>query len=252
MTIKTRLVFLYCVMFTVFLTATIFNSFNQEKLFETTAEQIKVFSELLKKPEIGTSRSDLIVTLNDIEKKYNEGYLKRSALQIGSNILLVIFSFVGIFYLLNKHVLSKLNKIVDFEKKSINSTGVGQRLLFSGGDELSLLARLYNKALDDNDQLTMGRDAIIREERKMFLTLLNNISDNMAVFWLNGTFLGSNYEKDLEDYVVKDIKERLNELQQSSSPDLTHDVPEVGTISYHVVGPCEGVRMFIIARFNEK
>lgn len=252
MTIKTRLVILYCVMFAVFLAATIFNTFNQEKLFDATSEQIRVFSEILSDPDVGSSRDQLLSSLEKIESDYQITYQKRSAIQVGGNIILVIFSFVGIFYLLNKHVLSKLNKIVEYKDNSIESGGVGKRLLISGVDELTTIARMYNQALDDIDDLRMGREAVIKEERKMFLTLLNNISDKMAVFWLNGTFLGSNYEADLEEYVVGDIIDRLDQLQHSSSSDLTHDVPDVGTITYHVVGPCQGVRMFIIARFNEK
>ena len=252
MTIKTRLVILYCVMFGVFLAATIFNSFNQEKLFDATSEQIKVFSELLSNPDVASSRTELLASLEKIQRDYESTYQKRSAMQVGGNILLVIFSFVGIFYLLNKHVLTKLNKIVEYRDNSIDTGGVGKRLLISGADELTVIARMYNQALDDIDELRMGREAVIKEERKMFLTLLNNISDKMAVFWLNGTFLGSNYDEDLEEYVVGDIIDRLDQLQHSSSSDLTHDVPNVGTITYHVVGPCAGVRMFIIARFNEK
>ena len=252
MTIKTRLVILYCVMFAVFLAATIFNTFNQEKLFDATSEQIRVFSEILSDPNVGSSRDQLLSSLEKIESDYQITYQKRSAIQVGGNIILVIFSFVGIFYLLNKHVLSKLNKIVEYKDNSIESGGVGKRLLISGVDELTTIARMYNQALDDIDDLRMGREAVIKEERKMFLTLLNNISDKMAVFWLNGTFLGSNYEADLEEYVVGDIIDRLDQLQHSSSSDLTHDVPNVGTITYHVVGPFQGVRMFIIARFNEK
>ena len=83
-------------MFGVFLAATIFNSFNQEKLFDATSEQIKVFSELLSNPDVASSRTELLASLEKIQRDYESTYQKRSAMQVGGNILLVIFSFVGI------------------------------------------------------------------------------------------------------------------------------------------------------------
>lgn len=248
MKLKTRITILFVALLGFFLFTTILNSINQQGLLNAYKENLSGINMLLSENRESVSTLD-IKNIHDVLYANYEKMYVRTSINFAVSVFMILSAFVFGVYLVNRYVYKRLNRIIDFYKICRGELNTDARLVLSGNDELNMISSVLNDALDEKDEEMLKYEGKLKQERKLLLTIINRYPKNMALFRINGDFIGSNLTPLDEEEVVSIVGDNRKEIV-SKSDDVKLTMKNGGNVNFSVIGPVKGVRQIIFAELD--
>lgn len=250
MRLKTRIMLLFVLLMAFFLLATVLNSVNQHSLLDNMKNFTDKLEYLSSAPSLEILQSETAV----LYKKQFETYhrLKTiTAIQIGVGVLMMFFAFIFGVYFINQYLSKRLLKVIEFYNVNRSGKNPDARLVLTGKDELNMISSVLNDALDERDSEISKFEGRLKQERKILLTLINNTNNQMALYRLNGDFVGSNLTP-LDEEEVSEMVKKLSSEIVSSKESIEFELDLEKVVRFSVIGPSEGIRILIKAEVYKK
>lgn len=113
-----------------------------------------------------------------------------SAIWLGILVGIALLSLIAMSRALQRHFLSRLVRL-ERAMIGIAEGEEGRRLRETGRDELTVMARQFNRLLDRRQELAAASDGRVAQERRTLLGLLSGVGHEAALYNLSGNLQAS-------------------------------------------------------------
>jgi HAMP domain-containing protein len=145
----------------------------------------------------------------------------RSAGWLGVLVGIALLSLVGLSRSLQRHFLSRLSRL-ERAMAAIAEGEESRRVREEGSDELSLIARQFNRLLDRRQELSAASDGRVARERRVVLGLLEALGEGAALYALSGALMASasespRFESEVADWIASEGRKLVERWGSTAS-----------------------------------
>lgn len=179
-------------------------------------------------PKFQTVKQDVLALLdkNHSEMVEADERARQKAIQYGSwlgfLVVVALASFVFMTRGLRRLVLARIDDIQDVAQ-AVAEGSTGRRVRVQRDDELGVIAREFNNAIDRHDELKRNIEGQSREIKQQLLGVLKTLEDDAALFGLDGQLVASTFTHNGPESTTRELGRVVAELE---TPTSHRDDPE--------------------------
>jgi len=155
----------------------------------------------------------------------NRQFAMRGSIVLGMVVALTLLSFGFMSRLLNRDLLLRLSNVND-ALKDVAAGNLGRRFDPVQDDELGLLARQLNAALDAQAEVEGRMKGMLSHQRQLLLGMLGRWSERAALVGLDGMLIASTLSEDRQDIILAQ-REAIQNLGRAALKNATSDPQDV-------------------------